>query len=276
MIRVLKWIILLFAVNMMVYAAVVPVLFFQSPFYAEDYSNNLLDPSLEEISIKYSGGVLYGWKAGSSKDTVLLYFGGDNADSSQWIHTLHSVHPETIEKEATVLALDYPTFGKSTGIVSENSFYETANILFDYAKERYPDAAVIPMGYSIGTAAALRLVSARECAGLVLVAPMYDGTSLYLRRGGVLHAVFEPFASVKMQNDEDAVSCNVPALIFASSTDRVTKLSDINALSLLLPLSPEIYILDECEHGEYWDHEEVFKHTADYIHAINAAHHAAD
>ena len=113
-IRILKWIVLVLALNMVAYAAVVPVLFFQSPFSRTDYLENAHSSSLEEISVEYDGGTLYGWKYGSESDTLLLYFGGDNADSNSWVRTVRD-HLEVSGSETTVLTIDYPTFGKSTG-----------------------------------------------------------------------------------------------------------------------------------------------------------------
>lgn len=265
LIRILKWGALLLVLNLITYAAVVPVLFFQSPFSATDYTDNIRSSLLEEITIEYSGGVLCGWKCGTRSDSILLFFGGDNADTNRWMHNLIASHSGTLEQEATVMTVDYPTFGKSSGTISERAFYETAFLLFDYARERYPDADIIPMGYSIGTAAALRLACDRDCSALILVAPMYDGTSLYLKRDGFMHGLFEPFASVRMQNDEDATRCSVQALVVASKTDRVTKLPDIKALCSLFPKYPDLRIMDECSHSDYWSRDEVYACIASYI-----------
>ena len=265
LIRVLKWIGLLLVLNLIAYAAVVPVLFFQSPFSEIDYSENTRSSFLEEISIDYSGGVLYGWKYGTCSDSVLLYFGGDNADTNRWVRNLNASHSGTIEDEATILTVDYPTFGKSTGTISERTFYETAVLLFDYARERYPNADIIPMGYSIGSAAALRLACERNCSALILVAPMYDGTSLYLKRDSFLHNLFEPFASVRMPNDEDARRYPGKTLVIASKTDRVTKLEDIEALCALFSDDPELRIIEECAHADYWSRDEVYGFIASYI-----------
>lgn len=263
--RILTWIVLLLALNQVIYAAIVPVLFFQSPFFSADYAANRASSSLEEISIDYDGGTLYGWKYGAGTDAVLLYFGGDNSDTNHWIRTVMNHNPERISNEATVLTVDYPTFGKSTGIICEESFYQTAILFYDYAKSRYPEAAIIPVGYSIGTAAALRLACVRECTALVLVAPMYDGTSLYLKREGILHSAFEPFASVKMQNDDDARRCYARMMVIGSSTDQVTKLNDITALCELFPTLPELIVLDDCTHSDFWNRDEVYKSIDSFI-----------
>ncbi len=263
--RLLAWLVLLLLLNQVIYAAVVPVLFFQSPYFDADYRENTLSPELEEISIHFHDGTLYGWKYGTRQDKVLLYFGGDNADSNRWIHTVMKHNPELIRNEATILTIDYPTFGKSTGTISEKAFYETALLLYEYASDRYPDADIIPIGYSIGTAAALRLACVAECKALILVAPMYDGTSLYLPRKSALHSMFEPFASVKMQNDQDAPKCQERTLVIASRTDKVTKLQDILALCKLFPEDPELFILNDCPHAEFWINEQVYRMIGSFI-----------
>lgn len=239
--------------NQLIFSAVVPFIFFFPSFSKSDYQNLLADPSSVSVTIETENGTLCGWQNGNCSSRVLLYFGGDRADSNSWLNKVREVTGGSCFPETTLLAVDYPSFGNSTGTISENTFYKAAENVYDYARERYPSASIYVMGYSIGSAAALHLSSCRDITGLLLIAPMYDGTSLYLPRESILHALLEKTATVQMQNDEFAPLCSVPVLIIASHTDRMTREEDISALSDLFSDPPSMVFLDDCAHGDFWN-----------------------
>ena len=248
----------LLLINQILYAIIVPLIFFNAKYSETDYRNLKSQSEPIELIIPTENGTLYGWGIGDNSNTVVLYFGGDAVDSNTWLQSVLSSNGDALFRSATLLTVDYPTFGRSTGTISENVFYKTAQTLYDYAAMHYPEASIYAMGYSMGTSAALSLSNRAELAGLLLIAPMYDGTSLYLPRESILHTFFEPTATVQMQNDEFAGNCKVRTLIIASETDNMTRQEDVLALAALFPQRPMIELLSDCSHGEYWQKAETY------------------
>ncbi len=248
----------LLLINQILYAIIVPLIFFNAKYSEADYLRLQSNSEPVEIIIPTENGTLYGWQIGDHSDTVILYFGGDAVDSNTWLQGALDTNGGVLFQSAILLTVDYPTFGRSTGTMSEAVFYDTAATLYDYAASHYPEASIYAMGYSMGTAAALSLANRAELAGLLLIAPMYDGTSLYLPRESILHTVFEPTATVQMQNDEFAANCLVRTLIVASTDDSMTKQEDVLALAALFPQRPIIELLSDCSHGEYWQKSETY------------------
>ena len=268
LLRITLSVIGLLLLNQLVYAIIVPLIFFNASYSEDDYRSLLAQSDPRELVIETENGSLYGWEFGNSCDAVLLYFGGDNVDSNAWLRSVLDTAGSKPFGNVTLLTVDYPTFGRSSGTVSEQYFYETAQILHDYARQHYPHASLYVMGYSMGTAAALSLADEDDITGLLLIAPMYDGTSLYLPRQSFLHTVFEPTATVQMQNDEFASVCAAPTLIVAGYDDTMTKAEDVFALAALFPQMPKVQMLEDCAHGAYWQRAETYSAITSFLYDI--------
>lgn len=246
------WLLTLLALNRVIYASILPIIFFHAGFDADAYAQNESDETLTPLAIESPSGTLYGWSWGDG-DGIALYFGGDSMDSNGWLCSLDSTERARTFASATLLTVDYPAFGRSEGVISERSFYESAEALYEYAEQAYPSAKKVLIGYSLGCAAALYLASRYETDGLVLIAPMYDGTTMYFARNSFLHDWFAPTATVKLDNDAYAADVTERTLVIASTGDGMTRLADIEALCACFPTAPRIAVLDGTGHGDYWD-----------------------
>ena len=103
-----------------------------------------------------------------NKREVILYFHGNAGDLSGW---------QFVSEDFTVagyylLLIDYRGYGKSSGTISENGFYQDAAAAYAYLIERgfVPDDIII-YGRSIGSGIAVELASQKPCKGLVLESP---------------------------------------------------------------------------------------------------------
>lgn len=103
------------------------------------------------------------------KQQVILYFHGNAGDLSGW----QFVAEDFFSTGYSVLIIDYRGYGKSTGRISENGFYQDADAAWRYltAEKKIPAADIIIYGRSIGTGVAVQLASENRCRGLVLEAP---------------------------------------------------------------------------------------------------------
>ena len=70
--------------------------------------------------------------------------------------------------------IDYPGFGKSTGVFSEQLLYDWALTLYKLARAYYSPDSIIIYGKSMGTGIAAQLASIRDCRHLILETPYYD------------------------------------------------------------------------------------------------------
>ena len=263
------WLIALLVLNRIVYANILPIIFFHAGFDEDAYEENLLDPALSELVIETQTGTLYGWEWGSDSDTVVLYYGGDASDSNRWLRSLSETERMTTFGGTKLLTADYPAFGRSEGSINEQSFYAAADALYEYAKQKYPAARLVAIGYSLGCAAVLHVASEKKLDGAVIVAPMYDGTNMYFPRDSMLHAYFAPTASVKLDNDAVAEKVEERILVIASTGDGMTKLADIEALCALFATPPQLTVLDGVGHGDYWETEQTQTAVGEFLRSVS-------
>ena len=79
-----------------------------------------------------------------------------------------------IEENFDVLICDYRSFGKSSGTLTEENFYSDSLLVYDTAKEQFPNLPLIIYGRSMGSAAACYVASKRECRMVLLEAPFFN------------------------------------------------------------------------------------------------------
>ena len=77
------------------------------------------------------------FKAEKSKG-VILYFHGNAGDLSRW----GIVTEYFVEKNYDVLVIDYRTYGKSKGKLSEEAFYNDGQYCYDYLKQQYTESEI--------------------------------------------------------------------------------------------------------------------------------------
>lgn len=101
---------------------------------------------------------------------VILYFHGNAGDLSRW----GNITEYFVERDYDVLVMDYRTYGKSTGTLSEHALYSDAQMCFDYLKKYYNEDAITVYGRSLGTGIATFIASNNKPKQLILETPYYS------------------------------------------------------------------------------------------------------
>lgn len=106
---------------------------------------------------------------GGNNEKVILYFHGNAGDLSGW----QFVAEDFLLFGYSILIIDYRGYGKSSGEISENGFYQDAEAAYNFLIERKGIASgnIIIYGRSIGTGVAVELARNKKCKGLVLESP---------------------------------------------------------------------------------------------------------
>lgn len=101
---------------------------------------------------------------------IVLYFHGNRTNISRY----EKFAPYFTKSGYDVWMIDYPGFGKSTGVFSEKLVNESALQLYKLARTRFPAKQIIIYGKSLGTGVAAQLAAIRNCRYLVLETPYYS------------------------------------------------------------------------------------------------------
>ncbi|GAA4960318.1 alpha/beta hydrolase [Algibacter aquimarinus] len=101
---------------------------------------------------------------------VILYFHGNAGDLSRW----GTIAEYFVEKQYDVLVMDYRTYGKSKGKLSESVFYSDAQLFYNHLINSYDESEITIYGRSLGTAIATYLASKNNPKQLILETPYYS------------------------------------------------------------------------------------------------------
>lgn len=101
---------------------------------------------------------------------VILYFHGNAGDLSRW----GNIAEYFVQQQHDVLIMDYRTYGKSTGKLSEQAFYNDAQFCYDYLLKQYSENEITLCGRSLGTGIASYVASKNNPKQLILETPYYS------------------------------------------------------------------------------------------------------
>lgn len=242
---------------------------FHANYTQEDYENLKENKKYEEIIIPNDEYNYYGW---FYKNTVkapaplVIFFQGNYQNSS---HTFVS-HEEMFNKYFAgynVLIMDYPTFGKSEGRLTENQIFKLAELTYDYAISRHDvnkDKIVI-MGYSIGTGPATYLASKKNACGLILLAPYDRMQSIYNKHIDMFYGPLKFLIRYQFDSIEYAKDVEEPTQIITSKSDEVINYTLAENLSKKFRDARKILVLENEKHNDYFSSAEAMEKISKFL-----------
>jgi pimeloyl-ACP methyl ester carboxylesterase len=226
------------------------ILFHPSPL-TKKYRYGFMDKAVTELSIPFDDKtelniIQFKPKTDSAKG-VVLYFHGNRKNIDWYAKYV----PNFTDKNYEVWMIDYPGFGKSTGVFSEQRLYDYALQFYKLARKKYLPGKIIIYGKSLGTCMATQLASIRDCRFLILETPCYSMTSLISRYlpiypvNRMLHYHFP--------NNEYIKSVTAPVIIFHGTDDGVVPYSNAEKLKPLLKPHDEFITIENGSHNNLND-----------------------
>ena len=173
---------------------------------------------------------------------VVLYFHGNKGNINRYAKFAKNFTRNAYE----VWMIDYPSFGKSTGQLSEVNLQEMALQLYKLARVQYKPAQIILYGKSMGTGIAAQLASIRDCKQLILETPYYSMVSL------VNHYAFiypvESILHYKFHTDQYLPKVVAPICIFHGTKDQLIPYSNAEQLKKIIKSTDLFVTLEKGTH----------------------------
>lgn len=169
--------------------------------------------------------------ADSLRKGIVLYFHGNRENVNHYAGNAIGFVKQGYE----VWMPDYPTYGKSTGKLTEQGLYDMALQVYKMARTRYQPASIIIYGKSLGTGIAAQLASVRDCKRLILETPYYSFTSM-ARLVFWMYPVNQ-LLHFKLRTHEYLQKVTAPVSIFHGTADGV--IPYFNAARLKNVLKPQ-------------------------------------
>ncbi len=216
---------------------------------ADDYK---IDSSLnfEELTLKVSdevqlSGILF--NANQPKGIVLHFHGNE-----QNILDMESLAKPFVDMGYSFVSMDYRTYGKSTGTLSEENLFLDAKLFLELLEKRgWKQSDIILMGHSIGTGIATQLASISNTKALILYAPYYTFKDLISEKMPILPIgmlIKYPLNSAKYME-----SVNCPVLILHGTLD---ELVPINHAKKLSKINGKLISIENGEHENLTEFDE--------------------
>ena len=124
------------------------------------------DPAQTDFGIARNGVMLNGWLVNIGQPGAVLYFGGNAERIEDRRKEFARLFPH-----ASTYLVPYRGYGASEGTPTEADILEDALAIYDQVQARQPQARVVVIGRSLGSAVASYVASKRPVSKLVLVTP---------------------------------------------------------------------------------------------------------
>ena len=187
------------------------------------------------------------FKAADSAKGVVLYFHGNKNNISRYAAYAKDFTARGYE----VWMLDYPGFGKSTGVFSEQKLYNYALEVYILARSRWQPSQIILYGKSLGTGIAAQLADVRDCRRLILETPYYSLDAVaghylpFYPWGRLLHYHFPTYSHLP--------AVTAPITIFQGTGDWMVPYRNASRLKPLLKSGDEFITIDGGGHNDLHD-----------------------
>jgi len=184
---------------------------------------------------------------------VVLYFHGNKKNISWYA----KYSPYFTKYGYEVWLIDYPGFGKSTGKLTEQTLYDWANYMYNFARTRFSADSIIVYGKSMGTGIATHLASLHPCKKLILETPYYDYPSV-IKHYLPIYPI-EWMIHYKISTHDYIEKVIVPITIFQGTDDRLVTYNNAKRLKPFLKAEDEFVTIDGGSHNDLFDFKETIE-----------------
>lgn len=179
----------------------------------------------------------------SAAKGVVLYFHGNSDNVIRY-----EKNAEIFTKNGyEVWIPDYPTYGKTTGELTEENIYKQAKEVYKLAHSKFPSDSIFVYGKSLGTGVASYIAAKEKCAALILETPYYSIPSLFST-----YAPIYPtgrMSHFKFPVGEYLEEVTEPVLIFSGTSDKVIPFRNAAKLKKVLKPGDEFITIKNGTHN---------------------------
>ncbi len=235
------------------------ILFHPLPL-AQNESWNFPYPFIE-VNIPYSADSrmnVIQFTTDSVPKGVVLYFHGNKHNIGHYAQ----IAPTFTKNGWEIWMMDYPGFGKSTGLLTEQKMYDWALVFYKLARTRFQPRDIIVYGRSMGTGIATQLASLRDCRYLVLEAPYYSFPSIFNTYFPVYP--YERIIKYDFPTYKFIQGVTAPVIIFHGTADEIIPYRNGKKLIPLLKKNDEFLTVNGASHNDL-DSFSIYKNKLDSI-----------
>jgi len=200
-----------------------------------------------EKNIRYDEQTNFNIVQFSSNDSIakgiVLYFHGNKENINHYAQ-----YAENFTKHGYEIWMpDYPSYGKSTGVLTEKIMYEEAWQVYQLARTKYKPEQIIIYGKSLGTGIAAELASIRDCKRLILETPYKNIPSLFQQYLWMYPV--NRMIRFKIPTNEFLRKVVAPITVFHGTDDKTIPYKNAQQLNGVLKGIDEFITIEKGEHN---------------------------
>jgi len=210
----------------------------------------------EEFNLKTKDGAKLNAvhiKQDSAKGLV-LYFHGNSGNVSNLTHVANLLS----SKGYDAFLIDYRTYGKSTGELSEEALKKDAQLFYNHALTMYDENQIILYGRSFGTGIVCGLAANNTPRKVILESPFSSAVALGKHRFPILPVGW--LSNYRFPSDEYVKKITCPIYVFHGTEDKVIPYKYAKKLFEAIPegIEKKMYTIEGGSHN-YLQDSDVFK-----------------
>ena len=175
---------------------------------------------------------------------VILYFHGNAGNLSRWGEIGMSLSSNL---NYDVVIMDYRTYGKSKGDLSEEALHTDGQLFYDYVSQQYDERDIVLYGRSLGTGIATRLASLNKPGQVILETPYFSLLDIGQRRFPYLPVKW--LLKYEFRSYEYVSSISCPIAVFHGTDDEVIPLESGKKLYESIPGEKEFFLIEGARHN---------------------------
>jgi uncharacterized protein len=189
---------------------------------------------------------------------VVLYFHGNRGNVIRYEKYANNFLKNGYE----VWVPDFPTYGKTTGKLSEENMYLQAKEVYNLAHSKFSADSIIVYGKSLGTGVAAYVAAKKKCRMLILETPYYSIPDLFSS-----YAPIYPtgrMSHFKFPVGDYLKDVNAPVFIFHGTADETIPYRGAAKLKKVLKPGDEFITIEKGKHNNLDDYP-VFHQKLDSV-----------
>ena len=176
---------------------------------------------------------------------AILYFHGNAGDLQRWGRIVEYL----VDLNYDVYIMDYRTYGKSKGELSEAAMYNDAKLCYNHLRTFWNEDQITIFGRSLGGAMASYLASEVKVKQLILETPFYSLVDVAKHRFPMFPV--KSLLTYKFPNHEYLKDLTIPITIFHGTNDFVVPYSSGEKLYMSAPQeNTQFFTIEEGGHND--------------------------
>ena len=178
---------------------------------------------------------------------VVIYFHGNKGNVTRFAQYA----PNFTKHGYEVWMPDYPTYGKTTGKLTEENIYNQATEVYKLAHSKFSADSIIVYGKSLGSGVASHIAANHDCVRLILETPFYSIPDLFSHYAPIYPV--NRMSHFKFPVGENLKEVKAPVTIFHGTDDGVIPYDAASKLKMVLKPGDEFISIENGTHNNLND-----------------------